>query len=320
MTTLISRGYTGPQDLQAMLDLLLAVRPAARIKAYPGIVDLHELLALPEVQANTRLWFSAEDQLVGFAIIDRYLNLLFELAPQTAADLESEVVAWGETCLRRTFQDGEVSGTLDASCSGEDSERIAWLERHGFVPQEIRTLRMIRPLDQPIPAPRLPEGFTIRSVAGDQEVEALVALHRAAFGTRNMTVKERLSMMHTPDYDAELDLVVSAPDGRLAAYCVASISRLENERSGQKEGNTDPVAVHPDFQGRGLAKALLLTGLTKLKQRGMDTAVLGTSSENGTMQHVAQSVGFFIRSKTLWFSRPVSAVDASLPEATLRHD
>ncbi len=294
-----------------MLDLLLAVRPAERIKVYPGIVDLHELLALPEVQANTRLWFAGDHQLVGFAIVDRYLNLLFELAPQAAVELESEVVAWGESCIRRTFQDGVVSGRLDASCSGEDFERIAFLERHGFVPQEIRTLRLIRPLDQPIPAPQLPAGFQIRSVAGDQEVEALVTLHRAAFGTQNMTVKERLSMMHTPEYDPELDLLVTAPDGRLAAYCLVSISRLENERSGRKEGNTDPVVTHPDFQGRGLAKALLLTGLTKLKQRGMDTAVMGTSSENLAMQHVAQSVGYFTRSKTLWFSSSVSAATVS---------
>lgn len=313
MKTQVSRTYAGAQDLQDMLDLLLAVRPAERIKVYPGIVDLQELLALPEVQVNTRLWL-ADGQLVGFAMVDRYLNLLFELDSRAAAGLESEVVAWGEACVRRMFQDGEISGTLDASCSGEDSERIAFLERHGFVPQEIRTLRMIRPLDQPIAATQLPEGFHIRPVAGEQEVEALVALHRAAFGTRNMTVSERLSMMHTPDYDADLDLVVTAPDGRLAAYCVASISRLENERSGQKEGNTDPVAVHPDFQGRGLAKALLLTGLAKLKQRGMHTAVLGTSSENIAMQHAAQSVGFFVRSKTLWFSRLVSAAQVS------RHD
>ena len=57
-------------------------------------------------------------------------------------------------------------------------------------------------------------------------------------------------------------------------------------------------ATHPDFQRRGLARALLLTAWHELKQRGMHTAVLGTSSENLAMQQVAQSVGFFIRSKT----------------------
>jgi hypothetical protein len=57
--------------------------------------------------------------------------------------------------------------------------------------------------------------------------------------------------------------------------------------------------------------------MARLKQRGMDTAVLGTSSENLVMQQVARSVGFFTKAKTLWFSRPVSAAPASQPEGTL---
>jgi len=320
MTTLVSRVYAGPQDLQSILDLWSAVRPPARSTVYPAMVDLHELLALKEVQDNTRLWHAADGQVVGFAIVDRYLNLLFELAPQADGHkLESQMVGWGEVCVQRTFQGGVVSGSLDASCAGDDFERIALLERNGFLPQEIRTLHMMRPLDEPIAAPQLPQGFHIRPMAGEAEVAALVRLHRAAFGTRNMTVKERLVMMHLPDYDAELDLVVTAPDGRLAAYCMGAIHREENKRSGLKEGYTDPVAVHPDFQGRGLAKALLLTAMSRLKQRGMQMAVLGTSSENLVMQRAAQSVGFFTRAKILWFSRPVSAAPVSGPGESLRH-
>src|SRR3990172_711347 len=179
MTTLVSRVYAGPQDLQSILDLWSAVRPPARSTVYPAIVDL-------------------------------YLNLLFELAPQADGhELESQMVGWGEVCVQRTFQDGVVSGSLDASCAGDDFERIALLERNGFVPQEIRTLHMMRPLNEPIAPPQLPQGFHIRPMAGDAEVAALVRLHRAAFGTRNMTVKERLVMMQQPDYDAGLDLVVT---------------------------------------------------------------------------------------------------------------
>ena len=54
---------------------------------------------------------------------------------------------------------------------------------------------------------------------------------------------------------------------------------------------------------QGLALALLHTGLHMLRQRGMDTARLGTSSENIAMQGVAQAAGFQIESSTLWFSK-----------------
>ena len=112
-------------------------------------------------------------------------------------------------------------------------------------------------------------------------------------------------MMRGPEYDPELDLLAVTPVGRFVAYCVCSISQQENIRTGRNEGYTDPIATHPEFQRQGLARALLLTGLRLLKERGMDTAVLGTSSENIPMQQAATAVGFRLQSTRLWFAKPV---------------
>ena len=290
-----------------MINLLVAVRPADRITDYPSPVDLREILALSNVRDNTRLWFDAEGQIVGFALVDHYNNLRFEINSQAAhPDTELEMVSWGEECIRRAMQERSESLTLDASCRDDDAERIALLERHGFVRQEMRSLHMVRSLDGPIPRPQVPAGFGIRHVAGEQEVKALVGLHRAAFGTEKMTVEERLAVMRVPEYDAELDLLAIAPDGRFAANCMCSISREENEPTGRNEGYIDTVATHPDFQRRGLARALLLTGFRRLRQRGVDMVVLGTSSENAAMQRTAQAVGFRVQSTVLWYAKPVS--------------
>jgi len=303
----VSRTYSGARDLRSMIDLLVAVRPADRITDYPSVVDLREILALSNVQDNTRLWFDAKDQIVGFAFVDHYNNLRFEMDQQAAhPDTESEIVTWGVECIRRAMQERGESLTLDASCRDDDTERIALLEQHGFVRQKMRSLQMVRSLNEPIPTPPVPAGFSVRHVAGEREVKALVALHRAAFGTEKMTIEERLAMMRVPEYDSELDLLAIAPDGRFAANCMCSISREENEHTGRNEGYTDPVATHPDFRRRGLARALLLTGFHRLKQRGVDTAVLGTSSENVAMQGTAKAVGFRTQSTTLWFAKPVS--------------
>jgi predicted N-acetyltransferase YhbS len=121
-------------------------------------------------------------------------------------------------------------------------------------------------LDEPIPAPQLPDGFTIRHVAGEHEVEQLVELHRAAFGTENMTTTYRLAMMRVPEYDRTLDLLAVAPDGKLAAFCVGYVSEAENRLSEQKLGWLDPVGTRPEFQRQGLARSLLLTGLHLLKE------------------------------------------------------
>ncbi|MBK7181382.1 MAG: GNAT family N-acetyltransferase [Chloroflexi bacterium] len=107
-----------------------------------------------------------------------------------------------------------------------------------------------------------------------------------------MTPEERLAMMRVPEYEAELDLVVVAPaSGRLAAYCLCGMSQEENERTGRREGTLIPWRRIPDFQRRGLARALLLTGLRVTRTR-IDTAVLGKGSDNEAMPRTAQSVGF----------------------------
>lgn len=306
MTRLTSRLFGGPADTQAMIDFLLATREPARVTDFPSVVDLHELLALPVVQQNTRLWLDEQERLAGYAFVDHYQNLRFEFAEQHApVDIVDEMVAWGETCLRRAMQASGAILTLDASCRADDETQIKRLEQHGFVRQQIRSLQMARSLHEPIPAPLLPAGFRIRSVTGEEEVEALVALHRAAFGSTEMTVEERLAMMRVPEYDPALDLLVIAPDGRFAATCFCAISSVENARSGRQEGYADPIATHPDFQRRGLARALLLAGLSLLRGRDLDTAVLGTSSDNIAMQKTAAAVGFQVVATTVWFAKAV---------------
>ena len=217
-----SRLYSGVADLQSILDLLVAVRPAERITDFPSVVDLRELLALPVVRDNTRLWFDADDRLIGFAFVDHYNNLCFESADP---GIETEIVDWGGQCIRRAMQATGESLTLYASCCDDHTDRIALLERHGFIRKALCSRHMARSLHDPIPMPQIMESFRIRHVAGEHEVDALVALHRAAFGTEAMTVEERLAMMRAPDYDAALDLVVVAPDGQLAAYCMCLISQ-----------------------------------------------------------------------------------------------
>ena len=301
-----SRLYATDADLTRMIDLLREVRPPARASDYPGATDLREMLCQPERQANTRLWLDHQDQLIAFALVDDYHNLLFDYRSRAnSGELEEAIVQWGAACRQRMPRAADEDVTLDAVCREEDAERAAWLTRHGFQPQALRTLHFIRYLSDPGPDPHVPPGFFIRSVTGDADVEALVALHRAAFGTDHMTVAERRAMMSGPGYDPKLDLVVVASDGRLAGFCVCGIPAEENAVTRRTEGYTDPVGVHPAFQRKGLARALLLTGLQLLRERGAASAVLGTSSENTAMQAAARSAGFQVESSKVWFSKPV---------------
>jgi len=298
--------YAAPHDLDVLLAFLRQIRPPERAADFPSAANLRELLSLTAVQANAALWRNAAGQLAAYALVDHYNNLIFELDPQLASpDLPGEIIAWGVARRRSRLTEEDESPTLDASCSADNLEQIALLEAHGFVREPITSVHLARSLSEPIPQPVLPPGFTIRPTGGAAEAEAWVVLHRAAFGTEHMELEERLAMLAEPEYDPQVDLMAVAPDGRLAAYCMVQISRSENARTGRSEGYTDPVATHPDFQRRGLARALLLTGLHLLKDRGIATALMGTSSENAPMLATARSVGFVVVSTSVWFSKPV---------------
>lgn len=307
-----SSPYQDDSDLRAMIDLLAVSRPADRQDEQPSANGLYEMLSVPAQRDGVRLWRDGAARLVAYALVDvRYCNLYWEIHPAAAGlNLEDEIIGWASQYLpegRRKWGLSVDSLTLDTSCRSDD-DRIALLESHGFQLLPERSLHLVRRLADPIPAPTLPLGFAIRPAAGEQEIEALVALHRAAFGTENVSSEDRLSWMRTPDYDPDLDLVAVAPDGRLAAYCFCGISREENARTGRNEGFTDPVATHPDFQRRGLARALLLTGMHILRDRGVEWAVLGTLSDNAAMQRAAQSVGFHLAWEKLWYARPLPSI------------
>ncbi len=296
MSRISNRAYRN-DDYQSVFDLLTRVRPSKFKHEYPTKADLEENLASKGIQARTRLWFD-ENRLIAWAYVDDFRNLRWEIESQYNHQIGVDIVDWGIACVR-TMPSKDEPSTLDASCREDYTDRIEFLEQHGFQRTENATLHMRRDLLMPIPKSELPEGFAIRSVKGIEEAEAIASLHRAAFGTDYMTTENRLAIMNTSEYDPSLDLVAVAPNGTLAAYCTCS-ENLEH-----KIGSTDPVATHPDYQRLGLARALLLTGLGLLKDRDMQKATLGTSEDNIAMKKVAESVGFYIAYKTIWFEKRI---------------
>lgn len=299
----IVRPYQAPHDLPVLLEMIRS-RPAGRELDHPSLADLREMLNVEQICAAARLWETHDGHLAGFAVLNRgetYASLSLEYSAQAgAAEIAGKMIAWAEGFFRESYRGSAPA--LSCSAAESDPARIALLERHGFIRDEETALKLERDLSEPISPPTLPEGFSIRCLSVDEQA-AWVALHRAAFETENMTLEERQAMAGSPEYDPQLDLVATAPDGSLAAYVFGSISREENQQTGLKIGYADPVGTHPAYQRRGLSRALLLECLHRLRERGMQTARMGTGSWNTAMQHAAQSVGFRVVQRTLLFEK-----------------
>ncbi len=94
------------------------------------------------------------------------------------------------------------------------------------------------------------------------------------------------SSAQSPVYDCEHDIIVVAPDGRVAAFCVFWLDPVN------KVGLFEPVGTHPDFQRKGMGRALMLESLRRVKAQGMETAIVCADHDNAAAQRLYESVGF----------------------------
>lgn len=302
--TVTMRPYAA-RDMPRLLDFRRACTTLANINDYPQITDLYEILSRVSAtsQEQVALWEDVHGAIVAYGIVAlNYCNLYFFIDPQAQTDeLASQIITWGREQIKATGK----CAVIDTPCRDTNTERVALLEQHGFVRADGETLFMARSLAESIPQPHFPEGFQLRPVRDEDEVDELVALHQEAFGTQNMTREGRLSIMRNPEYIPELDLLLLAPDGTYAAFCYCSIPKEANEQSGRNEGEIAIIGTRPAYRKQGLGRAMLLAGLQCLKDHGIETATLGTSSENDGAQSVYTSAGFEIAYRSLWYSREV---------------
>jgi ribosomal protein S18 acetylase RimI-like enzyme len=154
-------------------------------------------------------------------------------------------------------------------------------EKQGFRP--IRYfLRMERSSAEPLVPPQLPVGFALRPVAGDHKAEAWAELFNQSFVDHwehhPLSAEGLRRVWQQPLYARELDLVVVAPDGVLAAFWVCEVNPDGPDQAGWAEVS----GTRRGYRGRGFGRALLQAGLARLQQIGVKTARLIVDAENPT--------------------------------------
>lgn len=288
-------------DPRAAAALVRESRPAERLADFPSSADLEEMLGDPAYRAGSAAWMDAGGCLQAYALVDPDCeSLAFEARPgPLQLYLEQAALDWA---CRRAGSLG-LAGPLETSCSQDDAHRLDLLAGAGFTILDEATLVYERPLAGSLPEPALPPGFSIRPLAGENELGAVLDLHHAVNPGSQMTASYRLAMMHAPAYLPEGDLVAVDAQGNLAGYCTCWFSREDNLLTGHRTGYTDPVGVRPDCRRKGLAAALLYSGFRLLQGLGMDTARLSTSSANLAGQRTFESVGYRLVQTRLHLAR-----------------
>jgi mycothiol synthase len=252
---------------------------------------------------DLRLW-EEDGALIGFGHLwpmatPEELNgrLMLWVHPRARGNgLESQIIDWGDDRLREAAREQGKWGRLRIQVREDQADRLALMRAEGFTIARY-SYTMTRNLAEPISAPRIPDGFVIRGVAGPQEAEQWVEMYNLSFidhpGSGPWPVEQALHYLEEPNYRPDLNLVALAPDGTFAGFCWSVIYAEQNARSGRQVGEIDILGTRRGFRKLGLGRALLLEGLRRIKAAGMDTARLGVIANNptGALQ-LYESAGF----------------------------
>jgi mycothiol synthase len=292
-----SRPYAGEDDLQKILALLSEAWLSYGPQTYLHAGDVFWRGRNPAWMGRLMLWEEESGELAAFACLDPPSDFEFQVHPAYyRRGIEEQILDWGEEACRPHASEGAPPEPATWGSEG-DHGWIDLLARRGYARAGDCCVHMLRELGAPAESvaqtfqsaePSLPEGFVVRQLLGEQEVEARVAVHRAAFAPSRLTTDAYLHMMRSPGYRRELDVVAVAPDGALAAFCLCWI----DERA--RVGELEPVGTHPDQQRMGLGLAVVAEGLRRLQALGATRALVCTGEQSHAAVGLYQRAGFRI--------------------------
>lgn len=307
-SSITMRSYQGEADLQPLVDLFDACEKVDKLDLSISPAQLQLEIEAPgvDLDRDLRLWENDAGQVIGFGelSIDEPNpgnladgTLWFVVHPiARGGDLDRQIIEWSETRMKEVGKKRQGQPKLFTWSRDSRTERITILKHNSFA-ENRRFFFLSQTLTESIIKPTLPSGFTIRAVNGSLEAQAWVDLHNQSFiNTWNyhpLTIESYQHRLQDPDYLAELNLVAIDPEGKFAAICYCTINREHNTFIGRQEGWIALLFTSPDFRQRGLARAMLLHGLDRLKALGMNIAKIGVDSENPFgARKLYESVGF----------------------------
>jgi mycothiol synthase len=304
--TITARHYRDISDLKEMQAVLSAGRQAANRAYYvhPGDLSWWLFYTDENYQDKICLW-EWNSRLAGWSMLSNSGRSfdVFVVPEMHGRSFEAKIMLWAEEIQANALKKLHSRNIRTMWVAETDQPRIHWLEMRGFQSSTQGMVHMQRPLTSDLPDIMLPQGFQVRPVAGEQEVDLRAAASHAAFGSSlsiDACMQRMLRFMQSPVYRPENDLVSVSPDGVFASFCILWPDPIT------KVGLFEPVGTHPAFQGRGLGKAVLSAGLQRLHKLGMTQANVCVESDNIPAIRLYESLGFQRSFRLLTYEKTLS--------------
>jgi mycothiol synthase len=244
-------------------------------------------------QERVLVWQQGET-IAGMAICGLYDTVFHVFTSPALRGGEAEVAmlrAGYETTRRLLNERGAAEAFVSTDVFGCDETKRALLLRLGF--EEFRKWDDIaeRSLADAIPEPNLPAGFRLRPATPADDAP-LAAVRNDAFGDSWTAEQYRDEFMRAPGYTPAHELVVVAPDERIAAFTMIHLDALN------RVGQFEPVGTAHAFQRQGLARAVMCSGMRLMQRHGMQSAHVEHDAANLPAAALYRSLGFVTRYET----------------------
>jgi mycothiol synthase len=199
-----------------------------------------------------------------------------------------------------------VLGTFS---SDENVRKVRLFTRAGYAVARYFFEMRRAPLDE-VDVPPMPDGLEIRPLAPDRagmrrawdaDVEAFQD-HWGGFDASDAAFE---AWMVDPYHDPRL-WVVAWDGDEIAGAVTNAIVAEENEAFGRKRGWLETVFVRRAWRRRGLGAALVARALVRLRDEGMEEAMLGVDSDNplGALA-LYERAGFVVHRRSAAYRKPM---------------
>jgi mycothiol synthase len=206
--------------------------------------------------------------------------------------------------------DTQGDGRLRLWAHGDHPSARALAMSLGFERSRV-LFQMRRPLSAPLPEVRVPDGITLRAFVPGRDDDAWVRLNARAFAKHpeqgRWTVADLRVRLGEPWFDPAGFLLAERADGTLAGFHWTKVHGTTghgaNEHGHAPIGEVYVLGVDPDAHGSGLGKALTVAGLTYLRDRGLDQAMLYVDESNHKAVALYERLGFALWSTDVAYRR-----------------
>ena len=238
-----------------------------------------------------------------------YHHGAYLLAPWRRKGIGTAMLGWLEERLRQIAAGHPDDGARFFRAWVEDKEagKVALFDAHGYAPVRYFFEMANRSMDE-IPEAPLPSGLDIRPAKPEHYRpvwEAMEEAFRDHWGHSPHIEEDYQRWIKGRRFQPDLWTIAWNGD-QVAGTILNYIDKEENQARNRKRGYTEDICVRRPWRRRGLARAMLVRSIRRLKGLGMTEAALGvdTDNPNGALS-LYTSVGFEPVRKVMVYEKPL---------------